>query len=533
MSSNNSSSGGSGSGSGGSGSGSGSGGSSGGSGSGSGQSSGGGSSGRSEPSGGPSGSGSGSGSNSGSGGSGSVSTSSAGSSGSFASSSNSSQSSHSNSSNSTSSASSSSSSSIDLDPDLDHDAVPETPETMPSRPYVNLTMSFTKKPHQPGFKKTFYLKSGGASGAVEFDNNMTELTVELTENQPLVIKIYGKTVSGHKNSTEIQIRESPNGPIKDKLPITVWKVVVKNSGNPITSGVPASPSGYVYIGAAPAMPAISANLIPSGLSGNVDWNLLTEYLRPNRDQSDSSVPFSKTVDAGSVWNVDFNGGFYGGQFTVTAKYETLTSDKFIFYVRAKNSDIPQATIAAYIDSIMPVTTYIYAKAMAKEESNNGGRYMQFNVKGTLGPDWEDYLYCPNQGGNPPHDYGWGIYQLTSLPVPITTLWSWKANIDEAHVRMAQNRVVATTHMNNMIALQMAQNPSATLENQPPFVWNGVGFKVGTDKTPIDACATIAYNGVTPGWPIYWDKEDGAANHGKWRQRDNSQNYLYKVCAYLK
>ena len=172
----------------------------------------------------------------------------------------------------------------------------------------------------------------------------------------------------------------------------------------------------------------------------------------------------------------------------------------------------------------------YAQAIAQQESGtqSGRSFLQFNELGTLGPNWTDIRFCPNRSSD---GIGWGIYQLTYLPPnatpPTTTqLWNWKANIDAAKAVMAQNIVTATNWINSQISQQQAQDPNKPLANYQ-FTWASIVFQMGTLKTPIDACAIEAFNGVTPGWAVYWSN-----NNDKWQQRDNVNNYIAAVCGYL-
>lgn len=439
-----------------------------------------------------------------------------------------------------------------LDPNVTPDAVPETPANMANRPYALLDMSFMDAKN-PNSTREYQVNSAG-TGAVEFINSKKQYVpnarVIVTEGQTFQLQLFGKTVSGQKLGTLIEIRlvkKDKNGkPIVNNKPdkvesITVWKVVVKNAGNPITPGVPANEHGYVYISGTPAMPVLSASLLPSGLIGPVSWTLRMQYNRPNRTDDDVIPPATSPpifVDAGSVWNINFGGNFYGGTFSMKATYQyqstTLASDNFVFYVRARNEGIGQINIANYIDSVIP---YLYAKAIAKLESNpfgHEGPYVQFNDVGKLGAEPEESKYCPNLGGdNAKGDYGWGIYQLTDPPATTTQLWNWKANIDAAAAIMKPYYKYAQDWISSQIKLQKAQdiNNERPLENEV-FTWGyGVEFKEGNKYTPVDAVAILFYNAGPNVHAIYWEKN---ANNGKgdWLKRDDNRKYLYQVSKFL-
>lgn len=254
---------------------------------------------------------------------------------------------------------------------------------------------------------------------------------------------------------------------------------------------------------------------PGQLSGTASWSLQMQYARPNRNDNNT---LTNSVAANAAWSVDYGGNFYGGTFTLIATYASLASNPLVFYVRGRNPSVADAQ--AYIGN-----SPFYAQAIAQQESGTqvGRSFLQFNEVGSLGPDWSQIQFCPNRSSD---GIGWGMYQLTSEPVTTTQLWNWKANVDRAKALMAANNATATTWINSQISQQQAQDPSQPLANYP-FTWASVVFQMGTSKTPIDACAIEAFNGVTPGWAVWW-----ASNPYQWKQRDNVNNYITKVCGYL-
>ena len=131
-------------------------------------------------------------------------------------------------------------------------------------------------------------------------------------------------MSNAVGDTEIVARFAVGGSIIAQTAVTVWRVILQSGSTSV------APNSYVYITADPQMPVLKASLNPPSMNGNVNWNLLMEYMRPNRNDSNT---LASNVVASGIWNVDFGGNFYGGKFTLKATYEGLTSNVFVFYVR--------------------------------------------------------------------------------------------------------------------------------------------------------------------------------------------------------
>jgi hypothetical protein len=230
------------------------------------------------------------------------------------------------------------------------------------------------------------------------------------------------------------------------------------------------------------------------------------------------------LQADETWDIYklFGNKFYGGNATVSANLDGL-GISFVFYVRGHNP-----TEAAAEGAIG--TNPWYAKAIARTESERQPRnppnrsYLQFNEVGNLGPGWDDIQYAPNRSSD---TIGWGMYQLTNPAPSINQLWSWTANIIAAQARMAGHRTEAQNWITSQEDQQKVDDPNKPLENYTftyGTVQGGVTFQKGTNKTPVDACAILRYNGIDQGWPIWWDR-----TAKQWKHRDNSKNYLQKVC----
>ena len=263
------------------------------------------------------------------------------------------------------------------------------------------------------------------------------------------------------------------------------------------------------------MPALSMHLYPNGLPGSAYWYLLMQYGCTNRSDTNH---IDQTVNASSVWNVNFGGSFYGGTFTVTATYDSLKCDNFVFYVRGTNPST--AAVRTYLAATNP---YFYAAAIAMVESS----MREFETGGVLGPNWNTrYKSCPLRHADRTGSYGWGLFQLTNPAPPQnqpTPLWSWKANADFAKTIMNNKNSIATTWINQQVANQMRDNPNKPLSGHK-FTWGGVTFQAGTSRTPIDACAIQAFNSYSPStWVVYWNGTD-------WAQQNSS--YVTHVCENL-
>lgn len=286
--------------------------------------------------------------------------------------------------------------------------------------------------------------------------------------------------------------------------------------SPSLSGIP--DNGIVYISEAPEMPQLKAQLIAPG-SGAVAWKMTITFKRPNRNDEDvftKSLPLNQPWDLKAEWGQNF----YGGKVWVEATYQGKTYKKQ-FNIRGTNPS--EATIKNYIGNAP-----FYAVAIARQESGVqlGRSYLQFNEVGTLGPDYsQDLKYTPNRE-NGAGGEGWGIFQCTNPAPPRNAVWSWKVNVDYSKTVMATKYADAAAWIAKQKQQQAQEDPSNPLSLHT-FTWSGVSFKEGTAKTPTDACAIEAFNGVTPTWAVYWKNATK-----QWIQADNSNNYVAAVCRFI-
>ena len=108
--------------------------------------------------------------------------------------------------------------------------------------------------------------------------------------------------------------------------------------------------------------------------------------------------------------------------------------------------------------------------------------------------------------------------------------NWRTNVCQG-VRHVYDVCVpaATQWINRQIAQQEVEEPDMPLAGQT-FIIGGVEFRVGTDKTPIDACAIQRYNGA-PRWVIYW-RNKTPTRAGAWCVRQTATTYVANVMEYV-
>ena len=138
----------------------------------------------------------------------------------------------------------------------------------------------------------------------------------------------------------------------------------------------------------------------------------------------------------------------------------------------------------------------------------------------MGPNPEDYRWCPNFGG----PNGWGIFQLDTPAATKQQLWDWTANIAGGKAHLITCHSEAEVWMATQEAQQATNEPSMGLTNYT-FTINGVDFREGTGRTPADACAIGRYHGE-PYWEIYW-KGKTTNEPGSWEMRNSA--YVNNVC----
>ena len=118
----------------------------------------------------------------------------------------------------------------------------------------------------------------------------------------------------------------------------------------------------------------------------------------------------------------------------------------------------------------------------------------------------------------------------ALRVNEETLWNWRTNVVQGRVHVMNVCVAeATLWINSQIAQQEAEEPDMPLAGQS-FSIGGVTFMMGTDRTPIDACAIQRYNGAAR-WVIYW-RNKTPSRAGAWCVWPASTTYIDNVLQLL-
>lgn len=118
----------------------------------------------------------------------------------------------------------------------------------------------------------------------------------------------------------------------------------------------------------------------------------------------------------TTWDVPIN-WILGGSISATVEVILPEGDPSLYRVSLPNIRTIRGTnpspgaVKGYIDSVMPPSTYWFAKRMANHESG----YRQFGGDG---------MPLPNSGG----DGGYGIFQLTPPRNPMNQVWDWKHNV---------------------------------------------------------------------------------------------------------
>lgn len=309
-----------------------------------------------------------------------------------------------------------------------------------------------------------------------------------------------------------------NGEITfDEIKCKGLRLILKNDNTLV------NPDDFVYIQATPQMPQLVASLEPKVLPNASRMRLHIEYTRNRNDHSYYPGPTAVTwegVPSGMEWNItnDIGDDFRGGRATLYCEYlgEPL---QMVFHIRGNNPT--EATVRAEIG-----TNPWYAIPIAKHESDRpsqGRFFAQFNTIGVLGPNPDDYRYCPNFGA----PNGWGIFQLDTPNPGAQELWNWRTNVADGKARLANPCLTeAQVWIASQEEQQQQEEPTKPLENVV-FTFNGVAFQEGTARTPIDACAIQRYNGAAQR-VIYW-KNKTATEPGSWEINEAYRAYVDAVC----
>jgi len=301
-------------------------------------------------------------------------------------------------------------------------------------------------------------------------------------------------------------------------PVAVVGLEVRDGGNVINQ------NEYVYIGNSPALPALTARLLPGALPGTAGWDYLVEYLRANRGDR---APYAWSDSAASSTTLRVNNPqrILGGTATVSVDYGG-GERSFVFYIRGYN---PTAAQVRANNSI--VTGPWFSMAMARHESGSGcgDVILQFNEVGTLGPGWDDYRHCPNRTP----DYGWGIMQLTNPPPQDVHLWDWHRNLARGIEYLGELLGNAQDSWNNSVTrfndYRTWVDPSAQPPTSDTYGCVTYAYEPGAGERSFrDAIWMKRYNGAPNGDYIQWDDANKAWVKSPLNNHDI--NYVSRVSA---
>jgi hypothetical protein len=186
-------------------------------------------------------------------------------------------------------------------------------------------------------------------------------------------------------------------------------------------------NSYLLISSVPEMPKLE---VKNTSTSDILFRLKIEYKRDIRNDEDYFPEKEwQVVKSGNTWKVDFGNKIRGGKATLIYKIGEK-EHTFVFYIRGTNPT--EQEIKNYITQQGYNRIWFLTRLIRQESS-----YKQFNSGTKYGPDWEDYVGCPNHGS--PH--GWGLMQLDVLNAQLgdhqalgkwrpsaQALWDWKENI---------------------------------------------------------------------------------------------------------
>jgi len=285
----------------------------------------------------------------------------------------------------------------------------------------------------------------------------------------------------------------------------------------------------------------------------IQFRLRIEYRRDIRNDDDYFPEKEwKKIKPGENWKVDFGGKIRGGKATLLYKIGNK-ENTFVFYIRGTNPT--EQEVKEFITE--QGYDIWFLTRLIRQESN----FRQFNPGTNYGPDWKDYVGCPNYG--PPH--GWGLMQLDVLNAELgdhlvegkwrpsaQALWNWKENIrvgvaflQGEKYDMVNNNLQTSINLqddwydfypNDKLyghADQIEGNITYTHANSNYFQYDFGGEPLNDKKSFIDASWIKNYNGSSggrDGYPGYYYvlKQLGKDSKPFWdlhRTNNNNENYV--------
>ena len=279
---------------------------------------------------------------------------------------------------------------------------------------------------------------------------------------------------------------------------------------------------FAWITPAPAMPALSAQLVSSDanlapLPEHTEWSLQIMYYKG--DRTDCEAYDSNELDgctwASSAIAAALNGAFRGGDAVMSCYFGEFVSPCF-FWIVGQNPDETGALLP-YIRQSNHY--YWYVEKIARQESS----LRQFYASGGA-------IGEPVMGADPGGTYGWGLFQLTNPRPDPQALWNWHENADRGISLLWSKRSYATSYVSGQRALMhtycSGRNPPIPDIPIPAQTYGNVTFG-DADTDPVDGC-TISYN--NPGVDLVWWDNNAVPPQWKWKTTGSYYTYVRDVCS---
>lgn len=310
---------------------------------------------------------------------------------------------------------------------------------------------------------------------------------------------------------------------------------------------------YVTISAVPEMPNLKVKNISDK---DVQFRLKIEYRRDIREDEEFFPEKEwEIVKTGETWDIDFGDKIRGGRATLQYKEGEVTKE-YVFHIRGINPT--EQDVKNYINEQNYDVWFL--TRLIRQESD----FCQFNNGTNYGPEWSDYIGCPNFNNSL---HGWGLMQLDKLNSivgdheaaggwrpSVQALWNWKENIKIGVAFLQGEKYdMVNNHFNREMedvenwnyknsdneieghADQVEGNITYTHSNSDNFDHDLGDDSIGNNHSFIDAAWIKNYNGSSggsDGYPgYYYVLKQVGNNKPYWdlhRINSNNHNYVEAV-----
>ena len=369
------------------------------------------------------------------------------------------------------------------------------------------------------------------------------------------------TVSVSLSVVNVGDEKLPSTVIVGMLPLKLVQKNMPNVGIPFNStdmGVPRvqkeiglnSTNSIAYITGQPAPPQLEAWLEGAPDHIQVTWKMSIVTERPERGILDNRNYQEVTLPGGTHWNITqaMDNEIVGGKCTLTytVKYahgEVAGQKSGTFYIRGKNPK--DDDVKAYINQVTDPALLRIAHHIALIESkqtegveNNKTIWRifnQFNAGDYTNRQTKEVTPAgtPNRSSD---TKGWGIGQITTLPIPTAIVWNWKANID----RLASllNNDKWNEHETYIKSQKRWCEKYGFTWVEPPVTY-AHPTKLDLELTCLEWGVLVLYNGAggitgSKGIDRYGKETEVQSpwsfdpNKRTWTLHDNSKGYIHKV-----